>query len=185
MRQSPPNFNQPLSHLYQCKLLDKALPHHVVFPNSTDYVAQEADYYAGAQADLLPACRVSPSSPKDISKIVSLASKNNCRFAVKGGGHMSTLPPPSRILPLILHAGWPGSSNIGQSGFTIDLRSLKGVTLSKDKKTVLIAAGSRWTEVYNVLDKEELSTVGGRSAGVGVGGFLAHVRHSSLPFPRV
>lgn len=67
---------------------------------------------------------------------------------------------------------WEGSSNIGPNGFTIDLGGLKEVELKDDGKTVSIAPGLKWSEVYGFLKPHGLHTVGGRSSGVGVGGFL-------------
>jgi FAD/FMN-containing dehydrogenase len=140
-------------------MLDKLLPGQVDFPSSLKYKAQQSDYYTGEQISLLPSCRVTPSDAEDISSIVKLASQNECLFAVKSGGHM----------------GWRGASNVGPSGFTIDLDNMKGISVSEDKKTVSFASGSKWTEVYKALTPFNLTTVGGRSAGVGVGGFLNHV----------
>jgi FAD/FMN-containing dehydrogenase len=70
---------------------------------------------------------------------------------------------------------WSGASNIGSSGFTVDLGELDKVQISEDRNVVSVAAGTTWTDVYNVLSPYNLTVVGGRSAGVGVGGFLAHV----------
>lgn len=67
---------------------------------------------------------------------------------------------------------WNGSSNIGPSGFTIDLQNLNEISLSEDQSTVSFGSGMRWSEVYEFLGPYNLTTVGGRSAGVGVGGFL-------------
>jgi FAD/FMN-containing dehydrogenase len=67
---------------------------------------------------------------------------------------------------------WKGASNIGPSGFTIDLERLRTVSLSRDKTVVSLGSGSTWQMVYEVLRPHNLTTVGGRSSGVGVGGFL-------------
>lgn len=76
-----------------------------------------------------------------------------CHFAIKSGGHDRT----------------PGSSN-ADGGVTIDLVRLKDVEIAKDRKSVKIGAGSRWSDVYTALEKEGLMVVGGRVADVGVGG---------------
>lgn len=70
---------------------------------------------------------------------------------------------------------WGGASNIGSSGFTVDLRELDNVQVSTSQDVVSVAGGTTWTDVYNVLSPYNLTVVGGRSAGVGVGGFLTHV----------
>jgi FAD/FMN-containing dehydrogenase len=70
---------------------------------------------------------------------------------------------------------WEGASNIGPSGFAVDLSELDNVQISSGHDVVSVAGGTTWTDVYNVLSPYNLTVVGGRSAGVGVGGFLAHV----------
>jgi FAD/FMN-containing dehydrogenase len=77
----------------------------------------------------------------------------NCRFAIRSGGHMMNA----------------GAANIAD-GVTIDLRGLDFVELDKDDNVVSIGPGATWREVYAKLDPLGLSTTGGRTASVGVGG---------------
>ncbi|KAJ6578865.1 hypothetical protein DFH09DRAFT_1449184 [Mycena vulgaris] len=118
---------------------------------------EEASYYALAQSDLKPNCRVSPANADDVSVIVSIAGENECEFAVRSGGHMT----------------WAGSSNIGPSGFTIDLQKLNTISLSRDQKVVSIGPGATWKMVYHALEPHRLGTVGGRTSGVGGISFLS------------
>lgn len=67
---------------------------------------------------------------------------------------------------------WQGSSNIGASGFTIDMQKINTVSVSGDQKVVSIGAGSNWRNVYHSLAPYNLTTVGGRTSDVGVAGFL-------------
>lgn len=57
-------------------------------------------------------------------------------------------------------------------GIAIDLFRLSWISVSKDGKTVDVAAGARWKEVYNVLDGMGLAVNGARAGNVGVGGYL-------------
>ena len=142
-----------------------ALPEQVFFPGTTAYFEQQ-EYYSKEQESDLPSCRVSPRNALDVSRILSLSTANRCHYAVKSGGHMA----------------WSGASNIGPSGFTIDLGQINQVSLSDDKRVVSIAGGAIWSaHVYPALAPHNLTTVGGRSAGVGVGGFLIHVSVSRYP----
>lgn len=52
----------------------------------------------------------------------------------------------------------------------MDLRELNSVKLSQDGHSVSVGAGATWDAVYSLLDPLNLSVVGGRVAGVGVGG---------------
>ncbi|GAW01067.1 ATP-dependent DNA helicase [Lentinula edodes] len=140
-----------------CTALSSLLPGQVFWPSSDSYRAQQSSYYSGEQATMTPACRVSPNNASDVSRILKFASAHECHFAVRTGGHMA----------------WSGASNIGSEGFTIDMQQVKGVpTLSADKSVVSFGAGSRWRDVYTVLQLQNLTTVGGRVGDVGVGGFL-------------
>ena len=76
-----------------------------------------------------------------------------CPFAVKSGGH----------------AAFAGASNI-EGGITIDLAQLKEINVSDDRTLTRVGAGNRWGDVYSQLDPMQLSVVGGRVAGIGVGG---------------
>ncbi|KAJ3800875.1 hypothetical protein GGU11DRAFT_742095 [Lentinula aff. detonsa] len=139
-----------------CNALSSLLPGQVFWPSSGPYIAQQSSYYSGEQATMTPACRVSPESTFDVSRILEFASARKCHFAVRTGGHMA----------------WTGASNIGSEGFAIDMQRVKGVELLENKSVVSFGAGSRWRDVYALLQPENLTTVGGRVGDVGVGGFL-------------
>ncbi|KAJ7701558.1 hypothetical protein B0H17DRAFT_1244389, partial [Mycena rosella] len=139
-----------------CSILNATLPGKVFFPGSDEYRVQEASYYALAQSELKPDCRVSPTVADDVSAIVHMAGKHECEFAVRSGGHMT----------------WAGSSNIGPSGFTIDLQKLNSISLSRDQSVVSIGPGCTWKMVYHALEPYHLGTIGGRTSDVGVAGFL-------------
>jgi FAD/FMN-containing dehydrogenase len=50
------------------------------------------------------------------------------------------------------------------------MAKLNMVVLSEDRSTAAIGPGNTWYDVYKVLDPLGVSVVGGREAGVGVGG---------------
>lgn len=57
-------------------------------------------------------------------------------------------------------------------GILLDLGAMNLVTLSADQKIASLEPGARWGDVYEVVEKEELTVVGGRTAEVGVGGLV-------------
>ncbi|KAJ6601612.1 hypothetical protein B0H10DRAFT_1958381 [Mycena sp. CBHHK59/15] len=143
-----------------CVILDAALPGKIHFPESSPYAAQQASYYSAEQTELKPSCRVTPSSSNDVSRIVQIATENQCQFAVKSGGHMN----------------WGGSSNVGPVGFTVDLQNLNEVSVLNDKGIVsfglrtLALADSSWAD-YLVWDSDQ------SCAALAVGNALAAVRN--------
>lgn len=67
---------------------------------------------------------------------------------------------------------WKGASNVGPSGFTVDMNKFQSMSLSSDQKVVTIGTGLSWRQVFSFLLPYNLTTTGGRSSHVGVGGFL-------------
>ncbi|KAL8968538.1 MAG: hypothetical protein Q9183_002418 [Haloplaca sp. 2 TL-2023] len=64
-----------------------------------------------------------------------------------------------------------GAANI-QDGVTIDLEHLNQSSISPDRSTITLGPGLRWGQVYTILAAYGLAFPGGRSAEVGVGGYL-------------
>ncbi|PQE14646.1 FAD binding domain-containing protein [Rutstroemia sp. NJR-2017a BVV2] len=136
-----------------CMELQRTLQSKVSFPNSTEYVYEESQYWSAQQSSAVPTCRIAPLSAKDVSQAILALKKNQCQFAVKSGGH----------------SAFRGGSNI-DGGVTIDLLHLNQVDVSADQKSTSLGPGNRWLDVYSKLDARNLSVVGGRVADIGVGG---------------
>lgn len=62
-----------------------------------------------------------------------------------------------------------GASNI-QGGLTIDLAKLNQIQISQDRTLTYVGAGNHWIDVYTKLEEQQLAVIGGRVAGIGVGG---------------
>ena len=83
---------------------------------------------------MTPACIVEPIDTSDVSKAVYVLSvlgkqcgfKNECKFAIKGGGHTP----------------FAGAAN-QQGGVTIDLAKFKEVTVNADQTMTRIGPGNR------------------------------------------
>ncbi|CRK46114.1 hypothetical protein BN1723_006893 [Verticillium longisporum] len=110
-------------------------------------------YWSENQGEVDPYCIFKPANPSAISVLVLLSRLTQCPFAVKSGGH----------------AAFAGASSI-EGGITVSLEKINQVTLSSDKKTVVIGAGNRWSDVYRKLSKSDVTVTGGRVSSVGVGG---------------
>ncbi|KAJ4197289.1 hypothetical protein NW759_016312 [Fusarium solani] len=106
------------------------------------------------QLEVRPACRVEPSSAKDVAQILGVVVDNWCRFAVKGGGH----------------SRHPDDSN-SVGGVTIDLDKLNSIEPSVDGSSARVGGGASSGQVFRALAERNSSFVGGRVASVGIGGF--------------
>lgn len=104
---------------------------------------------------LSPKAILSPTSPEEVSKILTLIKFLGATFSIRGGGHLQN----------------PGfTSNNG--GVVINLSNLNKITVSEDKTTAKIGAGLTWIEVYKELDPHGVSVTGARMPPVGVSGSL-------------
>jgi FAD/FMN-containing dehydrogenase len=52
------------------------------------------------------------------------------------------------------------------------MKKLNTLELSEDRRTTRVGPGNTWYDVYSKLDPLGVSVVGGREAGVGVGGLV-------------
>jgi len=125
----------------------------VSLPGSPTFIQEQYSYWSNQQAETVPLCRVTPLNAAEVAATLLVTSFFQCPFAVKSGGH----------------AAFVGASNI-QGGITIDLLNLSQVQVSADKTLTKVGAGNRWFDVYSKLDTQQLSVIGGRVAGIGVGG---------------
>lgn len=125
-------------------------------------------YWSVQQAEVTPACRIDVRSAKSIATTVKVAKMTECPFAVKGGGH----------------AAFAGGSSI-QNGILINIGPLNVVDVSEDRKTTAVGPGNTWYDVYLKLDPLGLSVVGGREAGVGVGGLTLGGMLHNISAPKV
>jgi FAD/FMN-containing dehydrogenase len=90
-----------------------------------------------------------------------LRDSGHTKFAVRGGGHNAN----------------KGFNNI-EDGVTIDMRSLNAVEVVGD--VVKVGAGAIWQDVYDVVEKYNVTVMGGRIGVVGVAGFLTGGKFCSL-----
>lgn len=119
-------------------------------------------FYAKQQQELIPACIFTPSSPQDLSTGLGIIKSYGCQFAVRSGGHGTP-------------AGWSnadGGVSIDLGGFNEVELLESGVESEGNQGIVRVGTGARWGDVYGVLLPLGISPVGGRSADVGVGGFI-------------
>lgn len=110
-------------------------------------------YFIAQSSQIVPACRVLPANAADISEILKIVREAGATFAVKSGGHCS----------------YASGAN-AENGITIDLGRLKDITVSDDRKSVVVGAGCRFGELYQKLEAHGLGCVGGRISSVGISG---------------
>ncbi|PGH02592.1 hypothetical protein AJ79_07596 [Helicocarpus griseus UAMH5409] len=60
------------------------------------------------------------------------------------------------------------------------MRSFNEITILPGKKTAVLGTANTWYDVYKALEAQNLTAVGARSGGVGVGGYILAGRISSL-----
>ncbi|RFU80154.1 oxidoreductase, fad-binding [Trichoderma arundinaceum] len=139
-----------------CKILETRIPGRVSYPDSATYNSSISSYYSGQERSLNPGCIFRPTCTSEVSQFVQLVTAHkDTQFAVRGGGH--TL--------------WTGAANI-DGGITVDMRLMNGVVLSQDHKIARLGPGGIWSDIYPQLVPYNLTAMGGRVPGIGVGGFI-------------
>lgn len=85
---------------------------------------------------------------------MGIVTEESCRFAVKGGDHARYV-----------------DDSVSVGGVTIDMQEMRSIHVSSDRKTVKLGSGHILHSLYEELDLYNLTTVGGRAATVGLGGY--------------
>ncbi|KAF5620757.1 nicotine oxidase [Fusarium tjaetaba] len=116
---------------------------------------ERIDSYWSVSAALHPDCMVLPKTPEDVSKVMKVIAKNQCKFGIRGGGH-----------------GNFKLSNSVEEGITIDFGFMNGTSYDEEKNVVSVGPGGHWQDVYDTLIPYGLAVAGGRAGTVGVGGFV-------------
>ncbi|SPQ23618.1 c707416b-dcfe-49b6-ad34-7f99f2c61f99 [Thermothielavioides terrestris] len=126
---------------------------------SDEYDKANGSYFSAFENEVKPLYIAKPATVEQVQRLVEALRPHviagSCRIAIRGEGHTP----------------FAGSANV-QDGVTIDMRRLKGITLSADRSTVEIAVGETWTTVYTELEKHGLTVAGARVGGIGVAGFI-------------
>ncbi|KAI4944260.1 hypothetical protein J4E91_008815 [Alternaria rosae] len=135
--------------------LFEQFPEQVFEEHHPRYKALQDSYWSGYQKTLKPRCFFQPHSAEQLGRAVTLCARGQVPFGVKSGGH----------------GHFAGQSSI-EGGIQFDLVKLKTLEIKRSEDTVLVGPGNTWGSVYEKLQKEDLIVVGGRSANVGVGGYL-------------
>ncbi|KAL8907981.1 MAG: hypothetical protein Q9171_005643 [Xanthocarpia ochracea] len=140
-----------------CQVVDSKIPGRIYYPGSTTYISSIASYFGDSERELSPTCIFRPTTTLETQDFVHLVTSGRCKnnqFAVRGGGHTF----------------WSGAANI-QPGITVDMRVMNILQLSADQKIVGIGGGALWDQIYPQLVPYNLTVMGGRIPGIGVGGF--------------
>ncbi|KAH9892197.1 hypothetical protein F4778DRAFT_751205 [Xylariomycetidae sp. FL2044] len=150
-------FVNAVDVLTGCAAVQAEMPDRVSIPGTTEYNLSISSYYSGQEKDLEPGCIFTPSGATEVSRFITSLTKNGFeyvpQFAIRSGGHMI----------------WKGAANI-ERGITVDMRAINSVTLTEDKKGAILGAGGIWSDIYTELVPHNLTVMGGRVAGIGVGG---------------
>ncbi|CAF1179458.1 unnamed protein product [Adineta steineri] len=125
---------------------------HVYYPPSLNYYNNT--YHYSISSTNLSVCSVVPCTAEDVSIIIKIIGENRVPFAIKSGGHSLN----------------PGFSST--AGIHISMQCFNNVNYNPNDGTVDVGPGLVWDDVYKQLQSYNVSVLGGRVVGVGVGGFL-------------
>ena len=101
---------------------------------------------------LNPQCIFLPDTAEKVSRAVALFTENECKFAIKGGGHSAI----------------PGAASI-HDGILMPMEKLNSTDINFEKGYIRTGAGALLGDVYRALDPHKLSAVIGRYEKIGMG----------------
>src|SRR3984885_8541847 len=113
--------------------------------------SRQYDISFGKRTQLTPRVRVVAASAAAVSTTILWAANNGVGFAVRSGGHS--------------YEGFSQSPDL-----VIDVRGMKAIKLSGDRKSVTIGAGSSLGSVYDALASSHRAIPAGSCFPVGVAG---------------
>ncbi len=113
--------------------------------------SRQFDISFSKRTQLTPRVRVVAASAAAVSTTILWAINNGLGFAIRSGGHS--------------YEGFSQSPDL-----VIDVRGMKAITLSADKKSVSIGSGSSLGSVYDALASSHLAIPAGSCFPVGVAG---------------
>jgi FAD/FMN-containing dehydrogenase len=136
------------SELPNWESLQGGIEGEVALPGSPAYQASRPPFNARFR-DVLPVAIVSCVSPQDVAEAISLARRHPLEIATRAGGHSFAAQSSTR-------------------GMLVDITPMRSVTVAGGVATV--GAGARLGEVYEALQKHDLTIPGGTCPPVGVAG---------------
>jgi hypothetical protein len=113
--------------------------------------SRQFDISFAKRKQITPRVRVVAGSAAAVSATILWANNNGLSFAIRSGGHS--------------YEGFSQSPDL-----VIDVRGMKGIKLSGDKKSVSIGSGSSLGSVYDALASNHLAIPAGSCFPVGVAG---------------
>ncbi|KAK2460201.1 hypothetical protein APHAL10511_007792 [Amanita phalloides] len=111
-------------------------------------------YHWASSSTQESACTVEPGTAEDVGKILRILDQTRTPFAVKSGGHTAN----------------PNFSS--SKGVLIALYRFNEVVYDPASQTAIIGTGLIFDDVYTALEPHQVSVLGGRVTGIGVGGFV-------------
>ncbi len=120
-------------------------------PEDRDYDTARAIY--NGSIDRRPALIVRPRGAADVVDAVTYARESGLPLSVRCGGH-----------------GVAGTSLV-DGGVLIDLSSMKGMRVDRERGTAVAQAGVLWGEYDRDAELQGVATPGGRVTTTGIGGF--------------
>ncbi|KAK2754474.1 FAD binding domain protein [Colletotrichum kahawae] len=147
------SFNRTVTDV--CVFFGYDFPQLTLLPDNTGYSSINEGYFS-AEEWLGPACIFTPNSAQSMATAVQRLAQSGVQFAVRGGGWMPVA----------------GAANIDSNGILLATTNLAGLQLAEDRKSISVASGHNWADIYNYLSPEGLAVVGSRIGVVGVPGFM-------------
>lgn len=122
----------------------------VYYPGSGQYLKD--NYHWSASSTQNSQCSFEPATAEDVGTALRILGETQTPFGIKSGGHAA-------------NAGFSSTS-----GVQIAMYSFSDVVYDSTTQTATVGTGLLWDDVYVALQPYNVSVVGAKVTGIGVGG---------------
>ncbi|KAG9092275.1 hypothetical protein FS749_015870 [Ceratobasidium sp. UAMH 11750] len=154
------NITQPpaVNYISTCQAIGRKIS-GVYYIGHPLYVKGNSHW--SSSSDQNSACVVEPASSADVSTILKIVGKTRTPFGIRSGGHAT-------------NPGFSSTPGVQIALFKLGEVSYHAAPVAADGSvgTVDVGPGLIWDDVYAALEPHNVTVVGGRASGIGVGGFI-------------
>ncbi|KAG1747301.1 FAD-binding domain-containing protein [Suillus lakei] len=123
----------------------------IVYYNGSSQYAKD-NYHWSASSSHASECSFEPATAEDVGIALRILGQTQTQFGIKSGGHAA-------------NAGFSSTS-----GVQIAMYSFSGVVYDSEAQTATVGTGLLWDDVYIALEQYNVTVVGAKVTGIGIGG---------------
>ncbi|KAG1854013.1 FAD-binding domain-containing protein [Suillus subluteus] len=133
----------------------------VVYYNGSSQYTKD-NYHWSSSSSQTSKCSFEPATTEDIGIALRILGETQTQFGIKSGGHAT-------------NAGFSSTS-----GVEIAMYSFSDIVYDSSTQTATLGTGAIWDDVYVALEEYNMTVVGPKITGIGIGGIVLGGGYSYL-----